>query len=196
VRAAELAVRTRRVDGRIEVLAPAAGWWSRHPGAGHVLAPGQSVGVLQVLHRRFVLVLPDGAAGAVRGELPASRRVGVEYGQPLLVLDPAGVAEASARAGDVSADAGPTGSEEVSGYAVLAPTDGVFYCRPAPGTAPFVEVGQTVRRGQPIGLVESMKTFNQIVLGGPGAPDEGEVVEILVEDEAEIRSGQALLRVR
>jgi len=196
VRAEALTVRTRRAGGRIEVLAPAAGWWSRHPVPGCVLVAGQSVGTLEVLHRRLSLVLPEEAFGAVSGELPTDRRVAVEYGQPLLLLDPEGAGGVAGGAGTAAAEPGVETTRAATGYAVRAPTDGVFYRRSAPGAAPFVELGQRIRRGQPVGLVESMKTFNQVVLGGPGAPEEGEVVEILVEDEAEIRSGQPLLRVR
>jgi biotin carboxyl carrier protein len=79
---------------------------------------------------------------------------------------------------------------------VSAPTDGVFYRGPSPEAPPFVEVGSRVSKGQPVGLVEVMKTFNQIVYGGPGMPDEGEVLEIRCEDGAEVSAGQVLIVVR
>ena len=41
-----------------------------------------------------------------------------------------------------------------------------------------------------------MKTFNPIVYGGAGLPDEAEIVEVLVPDEAEVRAGQPLVRVK
>ena len=47
-----------------------------------------------------------------------------------------------------------------------------------------------------MGLVEVMKTFNQIQYGWPGLPDEAEVIEIRVEEGAEIRAGQILVVVR
>jgi acetyl-CoA carboxylase biotin carboxyl carrier protein len=80
--------------------------------------------------------------------------------------------------------------------AVLAPTDGVFYRRAAPGSPAFVEQGQTVHAGQAIGLVEVMKTFNQVLYGGPDLPDRATVVEIRTGDGEEIRAGQVLLLVR
>ena len=61
---------------------------------------------------------------------------------------------------------------------------------------PFVEIGSRVRQGQPVGLVEVMKTFNQIVYGGPGLPAEAEVIEVRSEDGAEIAAGQPLIIVR
>ena len=80
--------------------------------------------------------------------------------------------------------------------AVCAPTDGVFYRRPAPDAPPFVEVGSRVQAGQSIGLVEVMKTFNQIVYGGPGLPDEAEVIEVRCDDGAEVSAGQVLVVTR
>src|SRR6185295_19175805 len=77
-----------------------------------------------------------------------------------------------------------------------APTDGVFYRRPAAGVPPFVEVGSRIRSGAPVGLVEVMKTFHQIVYGGPGLPAEVEVLEIRAEDGEEVRARQPLVVVR
>jgi biotin carboxyl carrier protein len=48
----------------------------------------------------------------------------------------------------------------------VAPTNGVFYGRPAPDAEPFVRVGERIAIGQPIGLIEVMKTFNQILFEG------------------------------
>ena len=79
---------------------------------------------------------------------------------------------------------------------MVSPTDGTFYRGPAPGTRPFVEPGSRVRAGQPLGLVEVMKTFNQIPYGGPGLPEEAEVVEIRCGDAEEVHAGQVLMFVR
>ena len=51
-------------------------------------------------------------------------------------------------------------------------------------------------RGQVVGLVEVMKTFNQIQYGGAGLPEEAEVLEIRADEGAEIRAGQVLVVVR
>jgi len=63
-------------------------------------------------------------------------------------------------------------------------------------TAPFVEVGARVAAGQPVGLVEVMKTFNQIHYGGPGWPEHAEVVEVRADDGEEVSAGQVLIVVR
>jgi acetyl-CoA carboxylase biotin carboxyl carrier protein len=54
---------------------------------------------------------------------------------------------------------------------------GTVYLSPAPGAKPFVEVGQTVKEGQTILIIEAMKTMNQIP-----APRAGKVVSVLVTD--------------
>jgi len=123
--------------------------------------------------------------------------VSVEYGQALFELDPLRAEDGEhlvreAQASGVSPSEGlPTGHRSVS-----APTDGVFYRAPRPGARPFVSIGDTIREGQPVGLVEVMKTFGQVLYGGPGLPDSAVVVEIRADDGAEIRAGQVLLIVR
>jgi acetyl-CoA carboxylase biotin carboxyl carrier protein len=80
--------------------------------------------------------------------------------------------------------------------AIVSPTDGFFYRRPSPDAEPFVEIGARIRPGQPLGLVEVMKTFNQILYGGPGLPDEAEILEFRAGDGAEVHAGQVLIVVR
>jgi biotin carboxyl carrier protein len=150
---------------------------------------------LRCLNRRFRLVMPDGVAGTV--ERAASSRVTeVGFGDLLFHLRPL-IEEVEADPQDAPSGARRSEGDLPEGAcAVCAPTDGVFYRKSSPDAPPFVEIGARVRAGQPIGLVEVMKTFNQIVYGGPGMPDEGEIVEIRCEDGAEVSAGQPLVIVR
>ena len=102
---------------------------------------------------------------------------------------------------DVSGRVAAAGPRDTSGVprgavGVTAPPDGVFSGRPSPAAPPFVEIGSRVRAGQPVGLVEVMKTFNQIVYGGPGQPEQAEVLEIRCEDGEEVCAGQLLVVLR
>ncbi len=173
------------------MLAPAVGWWSDPPQAGAWVGPGSRVGRLRCLNRRVDLVMPDGIAGTVMPHENA-RIEPVAYGQLLFRLDPehAGPGGASSsKSSQPSIVAGlPRGTR-----AVTAPTDGVFYARPSPAAAPFVQVGDRLRPGQAVGLVEVMKTFHQIVYDGP---DRAEVLELRCEDGDEVRAGQPLVVVR
>jgi acetyl-CoA carboxylase biotin carboxyl carrier protein len=181
-------------DGR--VLSPAVGLWGSHPVAGALLSPGAFVGSLVQGNRRRILALPVGSSGRLVTSLPRDRLVPVAYGTLLFELAPLTADELQpAEAADRSRHPGgldlPAGTR-----AVIAPTDGVFYRRAAPGSPAFVEPGQTVHAGQAIGLVEVMKTFNQVLYGGPDLPDRATVVEIRTGDGEEIRAGQVLLLVR
>ncbi len=194
-----LLVRVERLDeSRVRVLSPDVGLWSDHPHLGALLGPGSKIGILARLTRRAALLLPDGTAGVVSGPLPRDRSVAVEYGQLLFELSPVGGA---AWEQSVEADAGrlghPVAADLPAGArAIVSPTDGTFYHRPAADAPPFVQVGGTVRRGQAIGLVEVMKTFNHVLYGGPGFPDEAQVVEVRCGDAEEVRAGQVLVVVR
>ncbi|GAB4352202.1 MAG: acetyl-CoA carboxylase biotin carboxyl carrier protein [Oricola sp.] len=75
-----------------------------------------------------------------------------------------------------------------AGHEVPSPMVGTAYLAPAPGAAPFVEVGQTVKEGQTLLIIEAMKTMNQIP-----APRAGTVTEILVNDSEPVEYGQPLV---
>ena len=68
---------------------------------------------------------------------------------------------------------------------------GTFYRAPAPGEAPFVEVGHRIDVGQTVCILEAMKLMNELE-----AEVSGEVVEILVDNGTPVEFGQVLMRVR
>jgi len=72
--------------------------------------------------------------------------------------------------------------------AVNSPMVGTAYLAPSPGARPFVEIGQTVREGQTILIIEAMKTMNQIP-----APRAGKVIDVLVEDGQPVEYGEPLI---
>lgn len=184
-------------EGSLEVLCPGVGWWFDHPHPGALLGPGSPVGFLECRNRRFRLVLPDGGSGRLAGAVPPDMKVAVEFGQVLFRLTTVAAGEELAIEADAGTLGHPSGETLPEGArAVVAPTDGVFYTRPSPESNPFIEVGGKIRTGQAVGLVEVMKTFNQILYGGPGFPEEVKVLEIRAEDNQEIRAGEVLVVVR
>jgi len=64
-----------------------------------------------------------------------------------------------------------------TGLTVKSPMVGTFYKSPAPGAAPFAKIGDVIRKGQPIGIIEAMKIMNEIE-----AEFDCKVLDILVED--------------
>jgi acetyl-CoA carboxylase biotin carboxyl carrier protein len=76
-------------------------------------------------------------------------------------------------------------------HAVRSPLVGTFYRAPAPGEEAYVEVGDTVKAGQTLCIVEAMKMMNEIV-----ADVSGEVVEILAENSGGVEYDQPLFNLR
>jgi acetyl-CoA carboxylase biotin carboxyl carrier protein len=72
--------------------------------------------------------------------------------------------------------------------AVPSPMVGTVYVCPEPGKPPFVKVGDTVKEGDTLMIVEAMKTMNPIL-----APRAGKITEICIKDAQPIEFGQTLL---
>jgi acetyl-CoA carboxylase biotin carboxyl carrier protein len=73
---------------------------------------------------------------------------------------------------------------------VPSPMVGTFYRAPAPGEAPFVQVGDRVRSGQTVCIIEAMKLMNEIE-----AEVSGQVMEILLQNGEPVEYGQPLMRI-
>lgn len=97
------------------------------------------------------------------------------------------VAMAAAPAGAAPAAAEPAAPAAIEGHAVKAPMVGTFYRSPNPGASPFVQVGQTVKEGDPLCIIEAMKLLNEIE-----ADKSGVIKEILVENGEPVEYGQPL----
>ena len=80
---------------------------------------------------------------------------------------------------------------EPEGNQVKAPLVGTFYSASAPDAAPFVNVGDTVKKGQVLGIIEAMKLMNEIE-----SEYEGVVEAILVENGQMVEYGQNLFTIR
>ena len=104
---------------------------------------------------------------------------------PLMVTAPVAASvptPALAPAQSTPVDAAKGGRELPEGHVVRSPMVGTFYGSPNPDAPPFVKVGQTVKAGETLGIIEAMKMFNPIeadisgtivaVLGSSGQPVE------------------------
>ena len=76
---------------------------------------------------------------------------------------------------------------EPTGHVVKSPMVGTFYRASSPGAKSFVELGQTVKEGQPICIVEAMKILNEIE-----ADKSGVITQILAENGQAVEYGQPL----
>lgn len=98
---------------------------------------------------------------------------------------PQEVVVASQSVSDIELDDSDTEDEDV--FAVLSPMVGTFFAAASPTDDPFVGVGDEVRTGQPLCLIEAMKIFNQIE-----AERDGTVVKILKESGDPVEYGEPL----
>lgn len=94
----------------------------------------------------------------------------------------------------VESVSGDKEEKKVSGISekvITCPLVGTFYSSPAPDAEDYVKVGDTVKKGQVIGIVEAMKLMNEIE-----SEYDGIVEEILVKNEETVEYGQPLFRIR
>lgn len=86
----------------------------------------------------------------------------------------------------------PAPAEKDDGsHQFTSPMVGTFYRKPSPDDAAFVEIGDTIKKGDVLCIVEAMKVMNEIQ-----SDVSGEVIEILVEDSTSVEYGQTLFKIR
>ena len=81
--------------------------------------------------------------------------------------------------------------DDVNGVRIKSPIIGTAYLAAEPGAKKFVEVGDKIKKGQTVMIVEAMKTMNHV----PSTAD-GEVKKILVEDGQPVEFGQTLILLK
>lgn len=94
----------------------------------------------------------------------------------------------------ISAEDVKTSEEEktvISGNQVKAPLVGTYYSASAPNAEPFVQIGDTVKKGQTLGIIEAMKLMNEIE-----SEYDGVVEDILVENGQMVEYGQVLFVIK
>ena len=107
--------------------------------------------------------------------------------QTVFMQAPAPAVAAPAEA-PVAAIAAPAAEPEApAGHVVTSPMVGTFYRSSSPGGAPFVEIGSTIKEGQPICIIEAMKIMNEIE-----ADKSGTVTKMLCENGQAVEFGQPL----
>ena len=99
---------------------------------------------------------------------------------------PLAAAQAAIQNSEAVADA----DSEPEGTIVKSPLVGTFYAAPAEDAAPFVSVGDLVKKGQTLAIVEAMKLMNEIE-----SDFDGKVAEVYVENGQAVEYGQPLFRI-
>nr|WP_018784077.1 acetyl-CoA carboxylase biotin carboxyl carrier protein [Micromonospora sp. CNB394] len=151
------------------------------------MADAEAEQVLDGLRRQARKLVADLAGPVRRVRLRSGESVlEVEWHDPSPPVQRAAEpAEAlPARAAEPAARAAPAPDRP----AVRSPVVGTFYRAPEPGAMPFVAVGDLVRPGQVVGIVEAMKLMNEVTAG-----QAGRVVEVLVDDGKPVEYDQPLI---
>lgn len=144
------------------------------------------------LVRELAAILRDADLGEVEVEHDGLR-IRVSKASPMQAAT-APVQYAAAPAAPAAAPAAPAASASapaaaaVSANAVTSPMVGTVYLSPEPGSKAFVQVGDKVKKGDTLMLVEAMKTFNPVE-----APQAGTVKEIIVQDAQPVEFGEPLI---
>ena len=146
-------------------------------------------GVDQALLRDLAAILNDTGLAEIEIEQPGLRlRVARGTQQVMAYAQPAPSAPAPVAAAAAPAAAPAAADPSKLPGAVKSPMVGTTYRAPAPGSANFIEVGQEVKAGQTMIIIEAMKTMNQIP-----APRAGKVTHIFVTDGQPVEFGEALV---
>ncbi|MBL8352101.1 MAG: acetyl-CoA carboxylase biotin carboxyl carrier protein [Burkholderiaceae bacterium] len=124
-----------------------------------------------------VRIVKAGAAGAAGTGLPM-----------MMMAQPPGAPAVTPPAAPAAAAAPAAVAEPApAGHVVKAPMVGTFYRASSPGAKPMVDVGQSVKEGDAICIIEAMKIMNEIE-----ADKSGTVTKVLVEDGQAVEFGQPL----
>jgi acetyl-CoA carboxylase biotin carboxyl carrier protein len=90
-----------------------------------------------------------------------------------------------------TADGAEAGQAEIELAVVKSPIVGTFYRSSEPGSAAFVEIGASVRKGQVLCIIEAMKLMNEI-----DSEYDGEIVNVYVENGQPVQYGERLFAIR
>ena len=107
----------------------------------------------------------------------------VQVHRPVTVAQPMPVPVPAPEAAPAPAPAAP----QQTGTPLTSPMVGTFYRAPSPGADPFVKVGDTVKKGQVVCIIEAMKLLNEVE-----ADMDGTVKEVCVENGQPVEFGQSL----
>ncbi|MBK9071339.1 MAG: hypothetical protein IPL79_10100 [Myxococcales bacterium] len=171
-------------EGSQALLSPGVGWFVPAVRRGDVIAPGMLLGQLDTLGDQVALLAPAGLVGRISAVAQAGGRFAVDFKRELFAVAPLGDLTGDQATAHISARSG--------GLEFCAPSSGRFYGRPSPDKPNFVNVGDVVTAGQTLCLLEVMKTFHRVTYGGPTLPARARITAVLVGEELDVGSGDAL----
>ncbi len=174
----------------IIVLSPAAGMFRRKFENDDFLSNKAYIGDITILNIDYRVFLPENISGNINFRDENRIFIPVGYKEKLFSIKDHGPIKKTKtrplnKVDDLIED----------GFIIKAFTTGIFYRRLTPESPPFVEEGSVIKRGELLGLIEVMKSFNQIIFSEKSGIDTGIIKKIMVEDSKEVRFGDPLFLV-
>lgn len=115
------------------------------------------------------------------------KAIGTVAAAPIAPAAPVAVAAPAPAAAPAAASSAPA---EISGDAILSPMVGTFYAAPSPDSPDFVKVGDVVKKGQTLGILEAMKIMNELE-----ADFDCKIVDVLVSNGQAVEYDMPLFAV-
>lgn len=139
---------------------------------------------------KITIKSPDKTKKGSEGETTIIQQVPMMGAAPMQPVAAPAPAPAPAPAAEAPAPAAPAAEPEAKGEEITSPMIGTFYRSSSPDKPPFINVGDTVKAGQVICIIEAMKLFNEIE-----AEISGKVVKVLADDATPVEYGTPLFLV-
>lgn len=147
----------------------------------------ESGGMMLVIGKNGVGDVTEAGAAAAAAPAPAQPAAGQAQKPAAQAADTA-VSEVAPE----PAQAAPAPVLEEEGvFVVKSPSYGIFYAQSEPGAPPYVKLGDTVKKGDTLCLIEIMKTFNAL-----SAEVDGEIAGIHVQNQDTLEPGQSLFSIK
>jgi len=144
--------------------------------------------------KEFVKLAKDSGASELVYETK-TMKLKVNFGGSSVVMHPAPAVQHAPAPAAAPVSTPPAAAKaavvDANIHVVKSPFVGTFYSSPGPGKPIYAKVGDKVKVGQPLCVLEAMKIMNEI-----DADAAGEIVEICVENESLVEFGQALFKIR
>jgi acetyl-CoA carboxylase biotin carboxyl carrier protein len=148
----------------------------------------KKTGIDQQLIRDLAGILNETNLTEIEVELDALKVRVSRQAAAVHAVAPAYAAPAPVPAAPAPSHAAAASPGDAPANAVPSPMVGTAYLAPAPDAKPFIEVGQAIKEGQTLLIIEAMKTMNQIP-----SPRSGTVKAILIEDAQPVEYGMPLV---
>lgn len=188
----DIPVLTEKKGSIISVKSPIVGIYDMMPAVNSPVSEHSSLGRIRNLHTEFRLVFAAPVRGQIIGISHSDKMAKVQYGEELFQLETKAANVTSKK--DLSPRKRGHQPEIKDGHTIRAFTTGIFYLTSSPESPPFVTEGQIILKGKVMGLIEVMKTFNQIIFQGIEGKDSSEwkIKEIFPRNGEEVKLGDPL----